>query len=155
MKTIVKLVASTLLISSAFALSPAYADATPSSAAMSKEDANRSMNVDKHIAKLHEKLKITPDEESQWAVVVDAMHNNANDMDYAIDKREGLRSDSTAIADLDAYGDIAQAHADGIRNLSAAFAPLYDSMSYDQKKIADEVFLHRMQNGKHMHRASN
>jgi hypothetical protein len=44
---------------------------------------------------------------------------------------------------LNAYGDIVQAHADAIKKLSAVFAPLYASMSDDQKMVADDVFAQR------------
>lgn len=154
MKTIVKVIASTFLISSAYVLTPvyAYADATPSSAAMAKEDAKRDTNVEKHISKLHAKLKITADEESQWAEVAEVIHANANALDEAIDKREALNSSSTAVDDLNAYAEIAQTHADGIKKLVAAFTPLYDSMPEAQKKLADEVFFHHMQKEKHKHK---
>jgi hypothetical protein len=44
---------------------------------------------------------------------------------------------------LNAYADIAQAHANGVKKLAGAFSGLYSVMSDDQKKQADEVFSHR------------
>lgn len=156
MKIIAKVLASTFLISSAYALSPAYADTTASpnasSAMMVKADARHDMRVEKHIKELHAKLKITPDEESQWDAVVKVMHDNATELDQEIDKRKANISTATAIDDLNAYADIAQAHADGVRKLSEAFSPLYASMPDDQKKVADEVFLHRMNKGMNKHK---
>ena len=157
MKIIAKVLASTFLISSACVFAPAYADtsvSTPvSSAAEVKSDAKHDMKVEKHIKELHAKLKITSDEESQWGAVAKVMHENATELDEVIDKREANISTATAVDDLNAYAEIAQAHADGVKKLSEAFSPLYASMSEDQKKVADEVFLHRTHHGKNKHKA--
>jgi periplasmic protein CpxP/Spy len=46
----------------------------------------------------------------------------------------------TAVEDLKTYQEFTQAHLDGLKNLTSAFSSLYDSMSDQQKKNADEVF---------------
>ena len=139
MKTIIAVFASIFLISGAFAQSMA-----PSASA---SDAKRDMNVEKHIKDLHAKLKITPAEETQWAAVAGTMRDSAKELEMAIDKREATINTATAIDNLNAYGDIAQAHTDSVKKLSAAFAPLYASMPDDQKMLADEVFAHRPHKG--------
>jgi len=159
MKTIVAVLASTFLITGAYAQSPARSAGAPpspdaSTTAMMKSDAKRDTKVETHIKDLHAKLKITPAEESQWAAVVQTMRDNANELDKAIDKRKAIVNNATAIDDLNAYGDIAQAHADGVKKLSTAFSPLYASMSDDQKKVADELFGHRMHEGKKISKAT-
>lgn len=154
MKIIVAVLASTFLISGAYAQSPTLsADASPSPPAMMKSDAKHEIRVERHIKDLHAKLKITLAEESLWADVAKEMYDSANELDKAINKRESLINGATAIDDLNAYGDIAQAHADGVKKLSAVFSPLYASMSDDQKKVADEVFAHRAHIGKHTPKA--
>jgi periplasmic protein CpxP/Spy len=141
MKTILAaLVAFAFLIGGAYAQRPS-ADA--STAATMKSDAKRNTELERHIKDLHAKLKITPAEESQWVSVAQTMRDNANDLDKAIEKRQAIVSNGTAIDDLNAYGEIVQAHADAIKKLSAVFASLYASMSDDQKKVADEVFAQR------------
>jgi hypothetical protein len=159
MKTIVAVLASTFLITGAYAQSPARSAGAPpssdaSTTAMMKSDAKRDVEVDKHIKDLHAKLKITPAEESQWAAVAQTMRDNVNELDKAIAKREAIVNNATAIDDLNAYGDIAQAHADGVKKLSTAFSPLYASMSDDQKQVADEVFGHRAHKGKKISKAT-
>jgi periplasmic protein CpxP/Spy len=159
MKTIVAVLASTFLITGAYAQSPAPSTGAPpspdaSTTAMMKSDAKRDMEVEKHIKDLRAKLKITPAEESQWAAVVQTMRDNVNELDKAIDKREAIVNNATAIDNLNAYGDIAQAHADGVKKLSTAFSPLYASMSDDQKKVADELFGHRVHEGKKISKAT-
>ena len=47
----------------------------------------------------------------------------------------------TAVQDLQTYQQFAQAHVDGLKNLTAAFSTLYDAMPDAQKKVADQVFL--------------
>lgn len=157
MKTLATVLASTFLICGAYAQSPA---ATPGAAppaattseaaspAMKKADGKRHMDVEKHIKDLHAKLKITEAEESQWATVAQTMRDNTMEIDQAIEKREAMIKNATAIDNLNAYGDIAQAHADSVRKLATAFTPLYTSMSDEQKKVADEVFAHRAHEGK-------
>jgi hypothetical protein len=106
-------------------------------------DAKRNAQVEKHIAALHGTLKITPAEESQWANVAQTMRGSAIELDKAIDKRAAIVDNASAVDNLKAYGEIAQAHVDSVKKLAAAFSPLYASMPDDQKKIADEVFAQR------------
>ena len=147
MKIIAIALVSTFLITGAYAQTPA-ASSSASAPAMAKSDAKRDMNAEKHIKDLHAKLKITAAEETQWAVVAKTMRESANDLDQVVDKRQAMIATATAIDDLNAYGAIAQAHADSVKKLSTAFAPLYASMSDDQKKVADEVFTQRGHEGK-------
>ena len=149
--TITTLVASAFIMTAAYAQSPQQAmDGTPkhenSDSRPMNSDADRSARVDKHIAELRAQLKITPTEETQWDAVAQTMRDNANNLDKAMDKR--TQANGSAIDDLNAYGDVVQSHADGIKKLSAVFAVLYGSMSVDQKKIADEVFEQRGHEGK-------
>jgi len=152
MKIIVAVLTSTFLIGGAYAQSPAPS-AGVSPAAMKKADTKRDMNVEKHIKDLHSQLKITSAEESQWAAVAKTMRDSATEIDKAIDKREASINSATAVDNLNAYGDIARAHADAVKDLSAAFSPLYASMSDDQKKLADRVFAQHGHDGKNAHKA--
>jgi hypothetical protein len=146
-------IASTLLISAAYAHSPA-ASVGPSAASASaipvvaKSAAAPGTDVEKHIRVLHTKLAITAAEEPQWAQVAQTMRDSATELDKAIDKRQAIVASATAPDNLNAYGDIAQAHADGVKKLAAAFSTLYESMPDDQKKIADDVFAQRAHGGR-------
>ena len=137
------LLASAFLVSGAYAQSPSASADTPSHATMMKPDAKHSMEIDKHIKELHAKLKISPAEESQWATVAQTMRDNASELDRAIENRQALGRNATAVDDLNAYGEMVQAHADAIKKLSSAFSTLYASMPDEQKKVADEVFAQR------------
>lgn len=145
MKTILSaLIASVFIIGSASAQTSApnaptkhVAETTKPSPAKSEDRPGH--DVEKHIADLHAKLKITPAQESQWSDVAQTMRSNAGEMEEAIEKRE---ANATAIDDLNAYAGIVQAHADGIKKLAKSFSSLYAAMPDDQKKLADEVFVH-------------
>ena len=69
------------------------------------------------------------------------MRDNAINMDTLIAaNRKTPPQDMTAVDDLKSYQKVAQAHVDGLKNLIASFATLYDAMPDDQKRIADYVF---------------
>jgi protein CpxP len=153
MKAIIAVLASTVAFGAAYAQTP-DPSATPQSSAhasrlaMANSDAKRDAAVEKRITQLHAQLNITADEEPLWNEVAATMRENALELDRAIDKRTANATSATAIDDLNAYADIAQAHADGVKKLAGAFSGLYTVMSDDQKKEADMVFSHRNHEGK-------
>ena len=105
------------------------------------------------IKDMHAKLKVTPAQEEQWTKVAEAMRENAKTMDTLTQARVDNAKDMTAVDDLKSYGEIADAHADGIKKLTPVFADLYGSMSDEQKKDADSLFRHgdRKQAHKRVH----
>jgi hypothetical protein len=112
--------------------------------------ADKDAHVDRaelRIKDMHAKLNITPAEEEQWGKVAEVMRDNGKTMDALTQARVAHANDMTAIDDLKSYGEIAQAHADGIKKLTPLFADLYAGMSDEQKKAADTLFRH----GKHQH----
>jgi protein CpxP len=142
-----------VLLSSAFVVGGAVAQtpdqaagsrasADTSASAMAAADAKRDAAVEKHIKELHTTLKITAAEESEWNEVAATMRENAKNLDRAIDKRKANAAGATAVDDLKAYAEIAQAHASGVKKLASSFSGLYSKMTEDQKKVADEVFSH-------------
>lgn len=103
--------------------------------------ATKAETVEQRIDSLHTALKITPAEESNWNGVAQAMRENAAAMQkLTAEKTTEAPQSMTAVQDLKAYGDFAQAHVDGLKNLTSSFETLYDSMSDSQKKVADQVF---------------
>jgi len=96
--------------------------------------------VETRIKTLHDKLMITADQEEQWNGVAQAMRDNETSISNLIQQRHQNAENMTAIDDLQSYEAIAQAHADGLKNVISAFSTLYDNMSDDQKKNADKVF---------------
>ena len=150
------LAGSTLLVSP---LVPAWANAPVNSPAQVAQDAtsHKDRGLEERIAKLHAALKITPDEEPLWSAVAQAMRDNDAAMENLIAKKRAQAPGSqTALDDLTNYQAFAQARVDGLKNLTAAFTTLYNSMSDAQKKNADQVFQNfgRQPTKKARHRAS-
>ncbi|WP_454731989.1 MULTISPECIES: Spy/CpxP family protein refolding chaperone [Cupriavidus] len=100
-------------------------------------------SVDTHISDLHTKLQITRSQEVQWQKVAQVMRDNASKMDSLRLVRADGAGSMTAVGDLKSYGEIADAHADGIRKLTPVFRELYNSMSDVQKRNADLIFRDR------------
>ena len=153
MKVIGAVLVSTFVFGGALAQAPdpsasPQASAGSSHQAMANTDAQRDDAVEKHIKDMHAQLKITPAEESQWSAVAETMRENAKNLDRVIDKRDANMATATAVDDLNAYADIAQAHANGVKKLASAFSGLYSAMSDAQKKEADGVFSHHDHEGK-------
>ncbi len=94
------------------------------------------------IKDMHTKLNITAAQEAQWTKVAQLMRDDAKRMDTLTQARVGHAKDMTAVDDLKSYGEITDAHADGIKKLTPEFATLYSSMSDTQKKEADALFRH-------------
>ena len=99
------------------------------------------------VSDMHAKLKITTPQEAQWVKVADIMRENAKTMDTLTQARADHAKTMTAVDDLVSYGEIADAHAVGIKKLTPAFATLYASMSDAQKLEADKLFRHGDEKG--------
>jgi protein CpxP len=115
--------------------------AAPKSAAAMAATDTKGESVEQRITSLHAALKITPDEESKWNSVAQAMRENAAAMDKEVaETRTTPPQNMTAVDDLKTYQKFAQLHVDGLKNLISSFSGLYSSMPDGQKKVADQVF---------------
>jgi len=99
--------------------------------------------VEARIKELHAKLKITQAQEDLWKNVTQVMRDNAQTLDALARAWSDNARTMTAVDDLKSYGDIAEAHAEGLKKFIPAFGTLYASMSDAQKQNADAVFRHR------------
>ncbi|MEI9995031.1 MAG: Spy/CpxP family protein refolding chaperone [Rhizomicrobium sp.] len=106
-------------------------------------DHGRHMSVAVRIKHLHDQLKIAPEQEAQWSGVAQVMLDNASAVDDAVEARAAKAGHMSAVDDLLSYQAIVVAHAEGLKKLAAAFAPLYAAMPEPQQRIADAVFGHR------------
>jgi len=120
--------------------SPTHLAQTKATPAAAPTDENAA-NVEQRIKQLHAELKITPDQESKWNSVAQAMRDNEANMEKLIaQKRQQGPQNMTAVDDLKTYQEFTQQHLDGLKNLTSAFETLYEAMPDPQKKNADEVF---------------
>jgi hypothetical protein len=94
------------------------------------------------IKDMHAKLKITAAQEEQWGKIAQEMRDNAKSMDALTQARMANAKTMSAVDDLKSYGEIAEAHAKGIKKFTPLFETLYASMSDAQKKLADDLFQH-------------
>lgn len=115
----------------------AFAPSTVLAAKPSSED-----RAEARIKDMHAKLKITPAQEEQWSKIAQEMRDNAKSMDTLTQARMANAKTMTAVDDLRSYGEIAEAHANGIKKFTPLFETLYSSMSDPQKKLADDLFQH-------------
>jgi periplasmic protein CpxP/Spy len=113
----------------------AFAPSTVLAAKASNED-----RAEARIKDMHAKLKITPAQEDKWAKITQEMRDNAKTMDALTQARVANAKTMTAVEDLNSYGEIAAAHANGIKKFTPLFETLYTGMSDAQKKEADELF---------------
>jgi hypothetical protein len=56
------------------------------------------------------------------------------------EKRKIPPEKTTAVDDLKTYQEFTEVRLDGLKHLTSAFKSLYDSMTPEQKKNADQVF---------------
>ena len=141
---LVRSVAIAALLGATFLATPltaAWAQNAPVKTAAATATETKGETVEQRITNLHASLKITPAEETQWNGVAQAMRENAAAMDKLVAaNRTTPPQNKSAVQDLQTYQQFAQAHVDGLKNLTAAFSKLYDVMPADQKKVADQVF---------------
>ncbi len=134
--------AAVLLAPLAVATPVLAAEQAPQAAAPVKMAHHHKMEsrVETRIATLHKELQITPAQEAQWGVVAQIMRDDVKTHDDLVAAKRAKAETMSAADDLNAYAEIAQTHADGVKKLAAAFQTLYASMSDSQKKVADETF---------------
>jgi periplasmic protein CpxP/Spy len=116
--------------------------------ALADDDAGKKPNakmdspeaVETRIKELHTKLKITDAQEDLWKTVSQEMRDSGKAMRDLSGTREEKTKTMTAIDDLNSYAEIATLHAESMKKFVSVFTPLYNNMSDDQKKNADEIF---------------
>lgn len=143
MKRTLVILACALAVNGAFAQasSPVAASANAASSAPS---ARHEARIEQRIAYLHEQLKITPAQETQWKAFADAMREDGERMGKLYEQRSKGMESATALDNMRDYVQLTQAHADGAKKLAEAFEPLYSSLSPQQKQLADSTFREHM-----------
>jgi len=96
--------------------------------------------VERHIAGLKSRLKITPAQQSQWDLFAGVMRQNASHMVELQRDRSTKVATLTALQDIKSYADVARAHAEDLQRLVPAFETLYMAMSPEQRVTADQTF---------------
>lgn len=119
------------------------ASAPPSAAAPAPNpppDNAAQQRVEARIKQLHAQLHITSAQEPQWDQFAQTMRDNARDIDEAAMRRAQQFPTMTAVENMQSYEKLAEAHVQHLQKLIPTFQAVYDAMSPDQKKVADQVF---------------
>ncbi|HTW53303.1 MAG TPA: Spy/CpxP family protein refolding chaperone [Stellaceae bacterium] len=121
---------------------PSAAPAQPGAPAQPSTSANTAaeQHVEARIKQLHTQLHITAAQDSQWNQFAQTMRDNARDMDEAAEQRAQQFATMTAVDNMQSYEKLAEDHVQHLQKLIPAFQALYDAMSPEQKKTADQVF---------------
>jgi periplasmic protein CpxP/Spy len=98
--------------------------------------------VNQRVAQMHQRLKITPAQESAWEAFAKVMRDNVTSTDDAYRQRAATIATMSAPDNMRNFARIEQDRAQGVQTLAASFQALYDTLSDDQKKIADTMFRH-------------
>jgi hypothetical protein len=111
-----------------------------SPAAMPAPEPTGNSSVEARIKDLHKRLKITDAQKAQWDALAQVMRDNAQAMADLQKQRAADAQSMNAVDVVKSYGEVIQAHADGMKKFIPAFEELYNSLSDAQKKIADSMF---------------
>jgi hypothetical protein len=93
--------------------------------------------IERRIAELHSRLAISPAQQQPFDAFAQVMRENSQRMATLVTKGMEGASAADAVGQLRLYTVMAQAHADNMQRLTAAFSALYDALSPDQKRRAD------------------
>jgi periplasmic protein CpxP/Spy len=131
-------------VASAQSSAPASASSSASAPAAKKSHMQKRMDeVEQQITDLHDSLKITDAESSQWDAYAQVMRDNATRTGQALKDRHEKMESMSADDSMKSYAQLAQLNADNMQKLSSAFSALYAVLSPDQKQTADELFKNR------------
>ncbi len=130
------LVTVTVLGGPAWAQNPA--PSAPAQAA--RPERGTAAQVERRIAGLQRRLKITPEQQPQWDAFAAVMRQNAARIETLQRERADKVATMNAPDDMRSYADVARAHADDLQRLAAAFDTLYAAMTPEQKAAADRTF---------------
>lgn len=124
-----------------------FANVTPSFAASGSKkspETGKSSAVEyteARIKQLQSALKITDAQKELWDNLTKVMRENAKEMDALTKDRTGNATAMNAIEHMKFRSLISQAHLDQLKKFIPPFEALYNSMSDQQKKSTDTIFL--------------
>lgn len=100
--------------------------------------------VEGRIAFLHAELQITDAQVKLWDAYADALRDNAKRLkDSGGGMMAGMQG-SGLLGQLDAQEKVFSARLEGIKAMKASLTPLYEALTEDQRKAADELLAPHM-----------
>ena len=159
------LLAAFLLPAGAFAQTPSSPPAEPHTAAPSAvaplgrtaapaqgAEPAAVQRINRRIAGLRAKLHITAAEEPQWHQFAEVMRDNARQIAPQFAEREKNFRSMNAVENMKSYAGIAEQHAKNMASLVPAFENLYNSLSAEQKRTADQLWRSYAERARHRHK---
>jgi periplasmic protein CpxP/Spy len=130
------------------ALAPALAQATNSERAADDQTlpAPAFDQTASRIKYLHDRLRITTEQEPLWEAVAQAIRDSAEGLTPLLKERLRAATNGGAPDLLRSYETLGDAQLSGLKKIITAFDPLYTGLSDSQKKIADAVLREGAQN---------
>ena len=131
-----------------------FVDANPSFAASKKTKSSAVAgtsaveHAESRIKQLQGALDITEDQEVLWNNLTQVMRGNAKEMDALTKDRAEKNKTMNAVERMKFHSEITEIHLNQQKRLIPTFEALYASMSDEQKKSADAIFL-TGRHGKH------
>lgn len=108
--------------------------------------------VNRRIAGLRAKLHITAAEEPQWHQFAEVMRDNVRQIAPQFAERAKNFRSMNAVENMKSYAGLAEQHAKNMESLVPAFENLYNSLSSEQKQVADQLWRSRAERARHRHR---
>jgi periplasmic protein CpxP/Spy len=106
--------------------------------APAKPQAPQEQGIERQIGDLRKRLNITPQQQPQFDAFAQAMRQNAQTMEPLMQEQQ-QSAKRNAVDDLKAAAKFAEAEADALKRLLTPLQALYDALSDQQKKVADQV----------------
>ena len=88
---------------------------------------------------LHDRLRITPEQEKLWDTVAQTIRDDARDIVPLLRERFRATTNGSALDVLHSYEALGEAQLDSLKKFIAVFGGIYASLSEGQKKIADAI----------------
>ena len=105
-----------------------------------KAQASQEQGIERQIGELKKRLNITPQQQPQFDAFAQAMRQNAQTMEPLMQEQQ-QGANRNAVDDLKAAAKFAEAEADALKRLLTPLQSLYDALSDQQKKVADQVLV--------------
>ena len=121
------------------AVPPAPPPAAPAPASVPPLPEKFADDVEIRITQLHHELRIQPSQEALFDAYADTMRSNAHTIHMLFVERIKA-ADFSAPARLRWYGQLSAAHAEAVNRLVAPLEALYQSLTPEQKVLADRHF---------------
>lgn len=121
-----------------FRLAQAAQKAPPK--AQAQQQAPQEQGIERQISELKKRLNITPQQQPQFDAFAQAMRQNDQTMEPLMQEQQ-QGANRNAVDDLKAAAKFAEAEADALKRLLTPLQSLYDALSDQQKKVADQVLV--------------